>query len=122
MATIDIQAVQAEAAKLTALWDTAQQQYEARKAKLASQVDEYVASHQNAADSHTAEIKAAQAIKSALVPTVAGIETAGSELNQFMLTMPWYQRLVAFFKRNWRWFVYGFGLVGLVSVASHLQK
>lgn len=120
--TTDITSVQADIQKLNMLWTTAQSQYEARKAALAAQVDSYVAAHQSAADQHTAEIKAATALKATLVPAVAGIETAGSELNSFLLTMPWYQRLVAFFQRNWRWVVYGLGLIGIGYVFLHVHK
>lgn len=120
--TTDIAAVQADIQKLNALWTTAQSQYEARKTALAAQVDSYVAAHQSAADQHTLEIKAATALKATLVPAVAAVETGASELEQFMLTMPWYKRLVAFFQRNWRWVVYGLGLIGIVYVIFHVHK
>lgn len=110
--------VQADITKLQGLWSTAQTQYEARRAALSAEVDQYVAQHQSAADDHAAEIKAANELKSKLVPIVAGAET----LESFMLTMPWYRRLLAFFGRNWRWFVYGSGLTLLVWVGAHLHK
>lgn len=110
--------VLADIDKLNGLWGTATQQYNARKTALAAEVDGYIATHQSAADSHAAEIKAANEVKSKLVPVVAGAET----LSSFLLTEPWYQRLVAFFKRNWRWVVYGGGLAFIVWVAVHLHK
>jgi phospholipase/lecithinase/hemolysin len=120
--TTDITTVQADIQKLNTLWTTAQSQYEARKAALAAQVDSYVAAHQSAADQHTLEIKAATALKATLVPAVAAIETGAADLESFMLTMPWYKRLVAFFQRNWRWVVYGVGLIGIVYVFVHVHK
>lgn len=110
--------VLADIDKLNGLWGTATQQYNARKTSLAAEVDGYIAAHQGAADNHAAEIKAANAVKAKLVPVVAGAET----INSFLLTEPWYQRLVAFFKRNWRWVVYGSGFIGLCLVAVHLHK
>lgn len=119
---IDITTVQADIQNLNALWTTAQQQYETRKAALAAKVDSYVAAHQGAANQHSVEIAAAQALKATLVPAVAAVETGGADLEQFMLTMPWYQRLVAFFQRNWRWVVYGIALVGVIYISVHLHK
>jgi hypothetical protein len=120
--TTDITTVQSDIQKLNTLWTTAQSQYEARKAALAAQVDSYVAAHQTAADQHTAEIKAATALKATLVPVVAAVETGATDLESFMLTMPWYQRLVAFFQRNWRWIVYGLGLIAIGYVIYHVHK
>jgi hypothetical protein len=114
--------VQADIGKLQSLWATAQTQYEARKASLSTEIDNYVAAHQSAADSHTAEIKAATVLKATLVPATAAVETAASDINTFLLTMPWYQRLVAFFQRNWRWVVYGVGLIGIGYVIYHVHK
>lgn len=118
----DISTVQADIQKLNALWATAQAQYNARKAALAAQVDSYVATHQGAADQHGAEIRAAIALKATLVPAVAAVEVGATDVEQFMLTMPWYQRLVAFFQRNWRWVVYGIALVGVIYISVHLDK
>lgn len=114
--------VQADITDLQALWTTASAQYAARKTTLAEEVDAYVAAHQTAADKHSAEIVAAQAIKATIVPVVAAAETAGSDIESFLLTLPWYQRLVNFFKKNWRYVVYGIGLIGLVYIAIHLHK
>lgn len=118
----DITAVQSDIQKLNTLWSTAQTQYEARKAALGAQVDSYIAAHTTAANAHTAEIKAATALKATLVPVVAAVETGATDLESFMLTMPWYQRLVAFFQRNWRWVLYGAGVIGMVYIAVHLHK
>lgn len=118
----DITAVQSDIQKLNTLWATAQTQYAARKAALAAQVDTYIAAHTTAANAHSAEIVAANALKATLVPVVAAVETAGSDAETFLLTMPWYQRLVAFFQRNWRWVLYGSGLIGLIYLAVHLHK
>lgn len=114
--------VQADIDKLQGVWSAASQQYVARRAALAAEVDSYVAAHQSAADSHTAEIKAALALKNTLVPVAAAAETAGSELNSFLLTTPWYKRLVGFFQRNWRWVVYGVGVAGIGYVILHVHK
>lgn len=110
--------VQADIVKLQSLWSTATTHYEARKAALAAEVDNYVATHQGAADQHAAEIQAANILKAKLVPAVAAVET----VNTFLLTEPWYQRLVANLKRNARWYVYGVGLLGMVYVALHIHK
>lgn len=120
--TTDIAAVKAEAANLTALWATATTQYEARKASIAAKIDSYVAAHQGAADNHNAEIVAATALKATLVPVVAAAETVGADIESFVLTQPWYQRLVAFFKRNWRWLAYGGGLSLIGYIAVHVHK
>lgn len=120
--TTDIAAVKAEAANLAALWATANTQYEARKAALVTKIDSYVAAHQGAANSHTAEIAAATALKATIVPVVAAVETAGADIESFVLTQPWYQRLVAFFKRNWRWLAYGGGLIAIGYIAVHVHK
>lgn len=121
--SVDINAVQAEIAKLEGLWSTATQQYAARKAALAAQVDEYIAGHQTQATAHSAEIQAAQLIKAKLVPAAAAAEVAASDLNQFLLTtQPWYQRLVANIHRNGRWYLYGAVLLGLGYVIVHLHK
>lgn len=114
--------VQADITRLQTLWSTAETQYAARKATLGAEIDSYVASHQSAADSHTAEIAAATALKATIVPVVAGVETAASDINTFLLTMPWYQRLVKFFQKNWRWVVYGLGVIGIGYVIFHLHK
>jgi hypothetical protein len=119
---MDISTVEADAVKLNKLWQTAQQQYEARRAALAAQLDSYVDAHQSAADNHTAEIDAANKLKATLVPAVASVETAASELNSFLLTTPWYKKLVAFCQRNWRWVAYGGGLAFIVYVGVHLHK
>lgn len=110
--------VEADITKLQGLWGTATKQYEARKAALAAEVDNYVATHQDAVGAHAAEIQAANMLKAKLVPVVAAVETADS----FLLTQPWYQRLVANLKRNARWYVYGVGLLGMVYVALHIHK
>lgn len=122
MAIPDITAVEADIKNLQALWATAETQYAARKAALAAQVDTYVAAHQGAANSHTAEVAAATALKATIVPVVAAAETAGSDIESFLLTQPWYARLANFFKKNWRWVVYGVGLLGLVYLAVHIHK
>lgn len=122
MTTRSIAAVQADIAQLQRVWSTATQQYEARKAVLAAEVDSYVAQHQTQSDQHTAEVKAALTLKATLVPAAAAVETAASDLNNFLLTEPWYQRLVKNLGRNWRWYVYGVGLLGIAYVILHVHK
>lgn len=118
----DITTVETDIKNLVALKATWDSQYAARKAALAAQVDAYVAAHQSAADNHTAEITAANALKATIVPVVAAAETAGADIESFLLTQPWYQRLVKFFQKNWRWVVYGVGLIGIVYLAVHIHK
>jgi len=122
MALPDITAVQADIEKLNALWATANQQYEARKASLSAKVDSYIAAHASAADAHSAEIAAANKLKATLVPAVAAVETGASELEQFMLTKPWYAKLAGAVQRNWRWIVYGGALAGIGYVILHVHK
>lgn len=114
--------VQSDIQKLNTLWATATTQYAARKASLASEIDNYVATHQTAASAHNLEVEAATALKATIVPVAAAVETAASEANTFLLTQPWYQRLVAFFKRNWRWVAYGVAVLGMLYIGVHLHK
>lgn len=118
--SVDIKQVLADANKLEAIWATANTQYEARKAALAKQVDDYVASHQGALDSHAAEIAAAAAIKAKLVPVVAAAEVAGEEIKTFVLSTPWYSKAATWVKAHARWVVYGGGIAAIIEIARHV--
>ena len=117
-----IEDVRSDIGKLQTLWNTATQQYEARKASLAAEIDDYVAHHQSIIGNHAVEIDAANKLKASLVPAVAEAEVAALEIKTFLLTKPWYRRLVANVSCNWRWYVYGVGLVGLGYAALHIHK
>lgn len=111
-----ISTVKADIASLEALWSKATSQYEARKAGYAKVIDDYVAQHQTAADAHTAEIDAANVIKAALVPAAAAVVTAGSDIEQFVLTTSWGKKVAAFVTKNKRWFLYGGCLIGMIGI------
>lgn len=114
--------VKADITAVTKAWDTVSAQYDAKKKALAAEVDAYIAAHQQAGAAHTAEIAAANAVKATIVPVTAAVESMASDANQFLLTQPWYQRLVAFFGRNWRWVAYASGLAFMLWVIAHLHK
>lgn len=108
--------VEKDIADLEALWNKAEAQYAARKAQYAKVIDDYVATHQLAADAHTAEIAAANVIKAKVVPVVAAVATGAADIEQFVLTSGWFSRVKAFFVRNKRWVLYGGCLIGMVLI------
>lgn len=112
----DITTAEADWAKLQTLWATANKQYEARKASIVATVDTYVATHQVAASAHNAEIAAANLIKAKIVPVVAATETAASELDQFLLTKPWYVKLRAWAQKNHRLLMWLLGVSALGGI------
>lgn len=106
----------ADWAALQALWATAQTQYKARVDAIVTTVDNYVATHQVAASAHNAEIAAANLIKAKIVPVVAATETAASELDQFLLTKPWYVKLRAWAQKNHRPLMWALGVAALGAI------
>lgn len=111
-----IATVESDIVALEALWNKAEAQYAARKASYAKVIDDYVATHQLAADAHTAEIAAATVIKAKLVPVVAAVATGAVDIEQFVLTSGWFTRVKAFFVRNKRWVLYGGCLIAMIGI------
>lgn len=112
----DITTIQADAAELAKLWNTATSQYEARKAALAARLDAYVAAHQTKADLHTAEIVAATALKATIVPVVAAAEVGLKDVEQFVFTSTWFTKVKKWMGTNKRPVLYGLGVsvLGLI--------
>lgn len=110
---VDINAVKSSITSLQTRFAAAQAEYETQKAALAAQVDSYVATHQTAVVSHQAEIDAANVIKATIVPVAAAAESA---IDQFILTTPWYKKVVAWVEKEKRWLLWGIGALALYGV------
>lgn len=113
MATVDIAAVKNSITSLQTRWAAAQAEYQTQKTALAAQVDAYVADHQTAVVSHQTEIDAANAIKATIVPVVAVAESA---IDNFILTTPWYKKVVAWVEKQKRWLLWGVGVIALYGI------
>jgi hypothetical protein len=111
-----ISTVQADIAKLQALWAAASAQYEAKKAELAKTIDDYVATHATAAAAHTAEIAAATALKATIVPTVSGADAAVTTLEDFVLSTSWGKKAAAWVVKQQRYLFWLLGVVALYAI------
>lgn len=116
-ATVDITAVQTSIKSLQTRFAAAQAEYETQKQALAGEVDAYVAAHQGAADAHTAEVKAATAIKATIVPVVAAAESA---IDQFVLTTPWYAKAATWVEKQKRYLLWLLGVLALYGIYKFL--